>query len=513
VITGVTATAAAVVAVALSYQMYALVQPGSDAAERASFTDIAASAVLFALVAVVVGTLLGWQLGRLVTRPVLRMANAMERMAEGDLAVRTPPSHPATEIGRMARAFERFRNVAHELIASEAGRQAAEKAARDRSEFLAVISHEIRTPMNGVLGMAEALQHTGLNPRQAEMVSVLSSSGRALMHLLNDVIDFAKIEAGRFEIASAAFPVRSVIESAAELFRVEAVGKGVELRFTMSGPDLSLIGDGPRIRQIVQNLVSNAVKFTARGTVEVRVELDASDVAAKLAVAVTDTGIGMSEAVQARLFEKFVQGDTSSTREYGGAGLGLAISKELAGLMGGRIVASSRLGEGSCFTLTLALPVAAEVSAEPAPASTRADGLRVLVAEDNAMNRTVLGLLLTQSNAVVTYAADGVECVEAWIADRPDIVLMDLHMPRMDGVAAAEEIRRLEMASGLVRTPIVACTADAAPATVARCMTAGMDGHVSKPIRPAVLMAAIHTALEGAGQAHSAAAPAEEAAA
>lgn len=498
VIAGVTATSSAVVTAALSWQLYSVIN--SPASERVvSFGDIAASSSLFALTAIGVGTLVGWQLGRLLTRPVLRMANAMERMADGDLSVKTPPSHPSSEIGQMARAFERFRSVAHELITSEAGRQAAEKAAADRSEFLAVISHEIRTPMNGVIGMAEALQYTNLDDDQRKLLDILRGSGETLLQLLNDVIDFAKIEAGKFEIDAAAFDPSKSVETAAGLFSAEAHNKGLDFRFTGPEEDWSLVGDSARVRQVVQNLVSNAVKFTKAGAVEVSAGVAEVDSIGQLTVIVRDTGIGMTRAVQDRLFEKFVQGDPSSTREHGGTGLGLAISRELARMMGGDVVASSEFGVGSTFTFTLPLPLAAGAYRQSKPsevASKVLDTLRILVAEDNAMNRTVIKMILEPLGADVTFAVDGGAAVESWRALRPDIVLMDLQMPVLDGIAATREIRRLEAAEGIGRTPIVAVTANAQMSDVERSLVAGMCGHVAKPISPELLFAAMTDAIE-----------------
>ncbi len=515
VIAVVTSVSVLLIGCAVAWASYSTVLARPDATAGASARDTAVAALLFGSVAVVIGTLVAWRLGRVITRPVVLMAQTMRRMADGDLEVRPPPTHAATELGDMAQALESFRANARERLEAEAGRRAAEKTAKERSEFLAVMSHEIRAPMNGVLGMADALGRTPLDPEQKRMLSVLSGAGDTLLALLNDVLDFAKIESGRFEVECVAFDLATVLNDVTDLFAAEARKKGLELELAAPAKAPPLQGDPARIRQILHNLLSNAVKFTREGAISVSASLEADgDKASALTVVIADTGIGISPEIQARLFQKFVQGDASTTRVYGGTGLGLAISRELARLMGGDITVSSVPGEGAAFTLTLPLahaaapllPVQAEAAADTAEEEARP--LRLLAAEDNPNNRQVLKILMDMLGAEVFFAENGAEAVEAWTAGAYDAVLMDIQMPVMDGMAATREIRSRERAAGAAAIPIIAVTANAMPHQVQECLGAGMDAHVAKPIRAAELFGTISALLEPAADG-----PAAEAAA
>jgi signal transduction histidine kinase/ActR/RegA family two-component response regulator len=457
------------------------------------------AALMFGLTTVVLSSFLGWRLGRTLSRPVVVMAQTMRRMAEGDLEVKAPRTHTATELGDMAQALEAFRTNARERLEAEAGRRAAEKTAQDRSDFLAVMSHEIRTPMNGVMGMADALARSPLSPEQRAMLSILTTSGSTLLALLNDVLDFSKIESGRFEIERLVFDPRALVGDVCALFAAEAEKKGVAMTVRLPETLPTLIGDPSRIRQVLHNLLSNAVKFTHSGDIIVDVApVSRSGDAVTLVIAVSDTGIGITPEVQARLFQKFVQGDASTTRAYGGTGLGLAISRELARLMGGDIEVVSRAGVGSTFSLTLQVEAAAEQASEAATPSeassavmaepdSSAAPLRVLAAEDNANNRQVLGILLELVGAETTFALNGAEALERWEADHFDVVLMDIQMPIMDGLTATRAIRAREADTGRARAPVIAVTANAMAHHVQECLAAGMDAHISKPIRAAEL--------------------------
>jgi CheY-like chemotaxis protein/nitrogen-specific signal transduction histidine kinase len=409
--------------------------------------------------------------------------------------------------------LEAFRANARDLLEAESARRAAEKAARDRSEFLAVMSHEIRTPMNGVLGMADALGHTNLDPGQREMLTILNTSGSTLLALLNDILDYSKIEAGRIELEAIPFDVARVVHEVAELFRPQAEGKGLALSVTVPPIPPAVVGDPARVRQVLHNLVSNAVKFTHDGAV--RIALGTRSVqagATELLIEVADTGIGIAPEVQSRLFQKFVQGDASTTRAYGGTGLGLAISRELAQLMGGDITVRSRPGQGAAFTFRVKLPLApaaehadeADAEDEQAPPLS---SLRILAAEDNANNRQVLQIMLDMVGASVTFVEDGAAAVEEWAQAPYDLILMDVQMPVMDGHRATEEIRRREQTEGRRRVPIIGVTANAMAHHVEACMAAGMDAHVSKPIRPAALFETLSQVL---GAARPTAAPKAE---
>jgi signal transduction histidine kinase/ActR/RegA family two-component response regulator len=492
VITAVTSVGVLMVAAAVTWSSHLI---GGYAVSGKT----ALAALLFGLTTVVLSSFLGWRLGRTLSRPVVVMAQTMRRMADGDLEVKAPRTHGATELGDMAQALEAFRTNARERLEAEAGRRAAEKTAQDRSDFLAVMSHEIRTPMNGVMGMADALARSPLNPDQRAMLSILTTSGSTLLSLLNDVLDFSKIESGRFEIERLVFDPRALVNDVCALFAAEAEKKGVVMTVRLPEHLPHLVGDPSRIRQVLHNLLSNAVKFTHAGeiTVEVVPEFRPGS-AVTLVIGVTDTGIGMTPEVQARLFQKFVQGDASTTRAYGGTGLGLAISRELARLMGGDIEVRSRVGEGSTFTMALQVEAASgrmldppalsgDASVAPAAPSSSSAPLRVLAAEDNPNNRQVLGILLELIGAETTFALDGSEALERWEAEGFDAVLMDVQMPVMDGLSATRAIRAREAETGRARIPIIAVTANAMAHHVEECLAAGMDAHISKPIRAADL--------------------------
>lgn len=390
------------------------------------------------------------------------------------------------------------RQMAQALQAAVDKEQEAAVANAAKSTFLATISHEIRTPLNGVLGMAQAMAAGDLAPDQRERLQVVRSSGEALTEILNDVLDLSKIEAGQLDIDKLAFELDDVLHAGFDAFAPRAAEKGLAFELDIaSGAEGVYLGDPMRLRQVVYNLISNAVKFTGKGSVRVRAARDGELVR----ISVVDTGPGIAADQQARLFHKFEQLDASTTRRHGGTGLGLAICRELATLMGGEILVESRLGEGSAFTLSLPLERTGEgrpaiATAAPAAAPAAEGELRVLAAEDNEVNRTVLKALLAQIGVVPTLVEDGAQAVAAWRDGEWDLVLMDIHMPVMDGMAAVREIRTLERAGGRRRTPIIALTANAMVHQVAELREAGMDDHVSKPINVTRLFEAMAAAVE-----------------
>ncbi len=382
--------------------------------------------------------------------------------------------------------------------ALEAALESAQAASIAKSEFLANMSHEIRTPLNGVLGMAQVLAQTELTDRQREMMDVILNSGRVLNALLSDILDLAKVEAGEVELKAAPFNLRTGLAAAAATFEGLAHQKGLtfSLEFAPGFHDHA-VGDALKIGQIVNNLVSNAVKFTCEGSVAVRAAtLEAGDGAIALTVEVEDTGEGFSPEVQASLFERFVQGDGSITRRFGGSGLGLSIALRFAKLMDGDITCDSAPGEGARFRFTARLaPAQAEVPAPvrraaPAPSSQR---LRVLLAEDHPTNQRVVELMLGEIADLVV-VENGAAALEAFDRQPFDLVLMDTQMPVMDGLTAIREIRAREQAGTRDRIPIISLTANAMPHQVEACLDAGADLHLAKPITVTALFESIAAA-------------------
>jgi len=368
-----------------------------------------------------------------------------------------------------------------------------------KTSFLAMMSHELRTPMNGVLGMAHALMQTSPSPRQARHIEMLLRSGDGLMTILNDILDISKIEAGKLELESIALDLHELGQRVHDLWSEAASAKGVRLVYDLH-PDTPrwVLGDPTRLRQIMINLVSNALKFTSTGEVRLSVRpLSAASDVDEIEIAVSDTGLGISEAQQARLFEAFSQADTSTTRKFGGTGLGLAICKQLATTMGGDISLESRPGEGSTFRVRVALEVTGPASDETlASEAISVCGLRLLVVDDNVINQAVAQSILEAVGATVVTAGDGLDALEALRTDAFDAVLMDVHMPRMDGLEALRHVRRGE--AGRADMPVIALTADAMTGVEDELLALGFDAVEPKPINPANLVFAIAKICHGA---------------
>jgi len=377
--------------------------------------------------------------------------------------------------------------------------EAAQTANRAKSDFLATVSHEIRTPLNGVLGMAQALRRDDLSPSQLRRIDVITESGETLLAILNDMLDLSKIEAGKLELELADFDVEDMARGAQAAFTPVANRKGLSFDLIVEAAAKRVYrGDSARVRQILYNLVSNAIKFTDAG--EVRGQVTATP--SGLRMEVTDTGIGIASERIDSLFEKFVQADSSATRRFGGVGIGLSICKALCTAMGGEITVTSALGQGSRFVVDLPLahgtaapvPASAETQAAPVGAT---PSFRVLAAEDNRVNQLVLRTLLGQIGLDPTIVENGAEALEAWEHGDYDLILMDVQMPVMDGAAATEAIRTREAASGRPATPIVALTANAMRHQVEAYRAAGMDGILAKPLEIAALFRTIQSVADG----------------
>ncbi len=408
------------------------------------------------------------------------------------------------EENKPVRLVGALRNITRQKAAERALVQAkedAEAANRAKSAFLATMSHEIRTPLNGVLGMAQALAADGdLSGAQRERIEVIRQSGESLLTILNDVLDLSKIEAGKLTLETAPFEVDALAKAVHATFQAIAEAKGLTFEFSVDRAAQGVYeGDQVRVRQILWNLVSNALKFTARGGVKVRIgRRDGA-----LSLTVFDSGIGMSADQLAGLFRKFEQADASTTRRFGGTGLGLAICRELAETMGGSISATSAPGMGSTFTAILPLRKRTRATTKPArhgpeptPVPTQTRPIRVLAAEDNAMNQLVLKTLLAQIGVEPVMVADGKAAVAAWEREPWDVILMDVQMPVMDGPTATAQIRARERSEGRPRTPIVALTANAMAHQVAEYLQSGMDACVAKPIEARRLYEALEAAFD-----------------
>jgi signal transduction histidine kinase/AmiR/NasT family two-component response regulator len=393
------------------------------------------------------------------------------------------------------RVKSQTRVIQQQLREAEILKERAESANRIKSEFLANMSHDIRTPMNGIVGMTDLILHSDLNEDQQECLHIVRSSADSLLSLINDILDFSKIEAGKLDIDSVAFNLRDCLNDTVRMLSFRAVEKGLGLSCRVHADVPEMVkGDPSRLRQIVLNLAGNAIKFTQAGQVSIEVNRDASEL---LHFVVRDTGIGIQPEQQQKIFQPFVQSESGTFRKYGGTGLGLSICSRLVEMMNGKIWVVSQPGSGSQFHFTAQLENASSAVAvskpAPVPSGTAAfERLRILVAEDNAVNQKIAARILEKEGHQVLAAWNGREALEVLERESVDVIIMDVHMPEMDGLEATAAIRVREQ-GGAVSRPIIAATACAMKGDREKCLAAGMDAYITKPVQARQLLQMIDT--------------------
>jgi len=459
--------------------------------------------LLFGVLGVIIQVALLYRVMRhTVERPLRVLADAHRT---GDVVQAEPIESRTDEIGALARTLRSQRDGNIELLRSLEERVTErtvelERANQAKSVFLANMSHELRTPLNGVIAIGDRLAEETDPERRRELAALVTSSGRLLEHVLSDILDVSKIEAGEFQLTPAPFDLAQLVGGVAELHRATAEAKDLEFRWSIEpGLQGSYLGDGGRISQILNNLLANAVKFTAMGGISLTVERADPMADGGLTFTVTDTGVGFDDTVRRRLFKRFVQADQSITRQFGGTGLGLSICAALADMMGGRIDARAVLGRGAIFQVDLPLPRARAVEDEvfDDEEEISLEGLRVLVAEDHPTNQKVVEIILQPFDVVLTMVEDGQAALDAFTPGAFDAILMDMQMPVMDGLTATRLIREREAAAGAPPVLLIMLTANAMEEHVAAAKAVGADQHLSKPVRPQQLLEAVARARMG----------------